>query len=521
MTKKPKKLEVSEEPSSLLASDGHVTAIIIAIEEYQPRTTGQIPSVDFAKADADAFSAALDQMFPGREIHRIELIDSMATNMSVQDGVKQAIYATGPNDLLIFYYAGHGFHNGVSNLITVWDSNGYNLSGTCLNLRELLFDPVEKSDCQQLLAFIDACAVDLEERFSSRDVVSTMSKNEFKDFVKVDQYVGVFLSCTPGQKSYSHAGLGHGVWSYHLVNALRGKAPDAIDAYSVITDASLRDYLGTSVRRYITKNMSTAAQQTPLTRTSATNRFAICQVNEEEEPVPPENDFTGLSFNPDAIFFSHIETRAYDKLPGFSRSKKHFVPDNVNVISAEFARSLLEEEIAEEIEEYYKEAKRVLRLRRDDIGTGDDTLDTDNFRFWIEVRQTPDDPAEIQIMRCLSVRNDSEEKLQDIDEIFGITFDRVVCRIRGRGPDFDSVVRRLEDVEMEYGGTLEESERKQQVTYCFPEKGRLEFDLADGCASICAERKSSFLDILQLATPVALGIPQEPIKYLSDESQRV
>lgn len=521
MTKKPKKADVSEEPSSLLSNDGHVTAVIIAIEEYQPRKTGQIPGVDYAKADADAFSAALDQMFPEREIHRIELIDSMATNMSVRDGVKEAIHATGPDDLLIFYYAGHGFHNGISNLITVWDSNGHNLSATCLNLRDLLFDPVEKSECQRLLAFIDACAEDLEEQFSSRSVVSIMSETEFKDFVKVDQYVGVFLSCTPGQKSYSHAGLGHGVWSYHLVHALSGKAPDAIDAYSVITDASLRDYLGTSVRRYITKNMSIAAQQIPLARTSATNRFAICQVIEEEEPVPPENDFTGLSFKPDAIFFSHIETRAYNRLPGFSRAKRHFVPDNVNASSAEFARGLLEEEIAEEIEDYYKEAKRVFRLRRDDIGTGDDTLDTDHFRYWIEVRQTPDDPAEIQIIRCLSVRNGSEKNLENIDEIFGIKFDRVVCRIRGRGPDFDSVVRRLEDIELEYGGTLDESERKQQATYYFPEKGRLEFDLARGQISICAERKNSFLDILELATPIALGAPQKPIKYLLDDSQRV
>lgn len=136
------------EPSALLNGSGQVTAVIIAIEDYQSRKTGQIPSVDYAIADATAFSAVLDQMFPDTEIHRIELIDSQATSMSVQDGVKQAIHSTGPDDLLIFYYAGHGFHNGIANLITVWDSNGHNLSGTCLNLRELIFDPVGISECQ-------------------------------------------------------------------------------------------------------------------------------------------------------------------------------------------------------------------------------------------------------------------------------------------------------------------------------------------------------------------------------------
>lgn len=521
MIKKKKSTDQAGSVAALLKDGAHVTAAIIAIENYQPRKNGQIPNVDYAKADAEAFSAVLDKMFPDTEIHRIELIDSLATSMSVKDGVKEAIHSTGPDDLLIFYYAGHGFHNGISNLITVWDSNGHNLSGTCLNLRELIFDPVEQSACQRLLTFIDACAEDLEDQFSSRNVISDMSETEFKNFVNVDQYVGVFLSCTPGQKSYGHAGLGHGVWSYHLVQALSGNAPDAVDAYSVITDASLRDYLSTSVRRYVTKNMSTAAQQTPVARTSASNRFVICEVKEEDQPTPPENDFTALSFKPDSTFFSHIETRAYDRLPGFSRSKRHFVPDTLNASSAEFARSLLEEEITEEIEDYYREAKRIFRLRRDDIGTGDDTLDTDFFRYWVEVRQTPDDPTEIQILRCLSVRDDTYENLEKIDEIFGARFDRVVCRIHGRGPDFDSVVRRLEVVEIEYGGRLEESERKQKVTYYFPGNGRLEFDLSDGRVSICAQRKTSFLEILQLAKPIALGAPQEPIRYLSNDSQRV
>ncbi|GMN13058.1 MULTISPECIES: caspase family protein [Alphaproteobacteria] len=521
MTKKSKKSIGPAEPTPLLKDCGQVTAVIIAIEDYQPRKNGQIPGVDYAKADAEAFSAVLDQMFPDTEIHRIYLIDSLATSMSVQDGVQEAIHSTGPDDLLIFYYAGHGFHNGISNLITVWDSNGHNLSGTCLNLRQLIFDPVEKSACQRLLTFIDACAEDLEDQFSSRNVVSDMSETEFKDFVKVDQYVGVFLSCTPGQKSYGHAGLGHGVWSYHLVQALSGNAPDAIDAFSVITDTSLRDYLSKSVRRYVTKKMSTAAQQTPIVRTSASNRFAICEIKEAAEPALPKNDFTALSFKPDSTHFSHIETRAYDRLPGFSKAKGHFVPDNVNPSSAEFARNLLEEEINEEIDDHYREAKRIFRLRRDDIGAGDDTLDTDHFRFWIEVRQTPDDPSEIQIIRCLTVREDSEEMLRSIDEMFGATFDRVVSRIQGVGPDFDEVVRHLEDIEIEYGGSLEESERRRKATYYFPEGGRLEFDLRDGCVSICAQRKTKFLDILDFARPIALGGPDDQVKYLSDESQRV
>jgi len=267
--------------------------------------------------------------------------------------------------------------------------------------------------------------------------------------------------------------------------------------------------------------MSVSTIQNPIVHSSASNRFFICKVNNAEAEITPENDFTNLSFKPEAIFFSHVETRAYSKLPGFSKSKGHFVPDSVNKKSTEFARELIREEVADEIESYYQDAKRFFKLRRDDFGTGDYSLDTDFFRYWVDVRQTPDDPGEIQIIRCLSVRDGAEEDLNKIDEIFDAIFDRVVCRIYGRGPDFDIVVRRLEEVEKKYGGRLDESERKQLVTYYFQNEVRLVFDLADRRVSICARQKSSFLEMLKLAKTIALGDPQEPIKYLSKDSQRV
>lgn len=519
MPKKLKKLKNIDSELPLLAEGSNVTAIIIGIEDYQPRPNGQIPSVAHARDDAEAFSAVLDDMFPGSDIHRIELLDSLATRMSVEDGVKEAIHATGPDDLLVFYYAGHGFHNGVSNMITIWDSNGHNLAGTCLNVRDLLFDPIEQSACRKSLTFIDACAEDLDSKFSSRNVISDMSEKEFRSFVKLDQFAGVFLSCKPGQKSFSHAALGHGVWSYHLVQALKGDAPDAIDAHSLITDTSLRDYLATSVRRYVTKKMSTASHQTPIAQVTAANRFAICLISKPSLPPVPESDFTSLSFNPDHKFFSHTETRDYDRLPGFSKTKGHFVPSNVNASGTGFARDLLDDEITEEIQNLYDITKQKLQLRRDDIETGDATLDTEFFRFWIDVQQKPDDPSEIQIVRCLVVRDGSEETLEEIDEIFGNIFDRYVCTIEGRGPDFDTVVRRLEDAEQEHGGKLVESEKRQLVTYFMPGSGRLEFDLANGSVSICMDKKGSYLDVLQLAKTISIGTPQKPVAYLMDSSK--
>lgn len=107
---------------------------------------------------------------------------------------------------------------------------------------------------------------------------------------------------------------------------LSGNEPGAVDAYSVITDASLRDYLAISVRRYITKEMSTVGQQTPVAHTTASNRFAIREVKKGDKPIPPGNDFTALTFKSDATLFCHIEVRAYARLPGSQEGRSILCP---------------------------------------------------------------------------------------------------------------------------------------------------------------------------------------------------
>ena len=62
-----------------------------------------------------------------------------------------------------------------------------------------------------------------------------------------------FLSCQPGQSSYSSDVLQNGIWTYHLVNALQGNVQEAIKEGKYITDRLLSDYLSRNVAMY-TKN---------------------------------------------------------------------------------------------------------------------------------------------------------------------------------------------------------------------------------------------------------------------------
>ena len=96
-----------------------------------------------------------------------------------------------------------------------------------------------------------------------RDIISTMDKAEFEEFIKEASYSAVFSSCSPGQKSYPISILKHGIWTWHLIEALSGRADGALVRDNYITDASLRDYLKHEVPRYIRRNTEIRGKQIP------------------------------------------------------------------------------------------------------------------------------------------------------------------------------------------------------------------------------------------------------------------
>src|SRR5687768_10888137 len=105
MAKKLKK--VVSESVAALPPEGRVFAVVIGVETYQAR--GRIKKVDHARNDAARFAQALRDIFPSEQLELVELIDDEATIGSLGYEMRQTIGALGEDDLLIFYYAGHGF----------------------------------------------------------------------------------------------------------------------------------------------------------------------------------------------------------------------------------------------------------------------------------------------------------------------------------------------------------------------------------------------------------------------------
>ena len=224
-------------------------AIVIGVENYAPRLQHQIPSVKFASKDAQKFKDALMKSMNVEEEDIHMFINEKALKSNLEYGLKDLFYSLTKEDRLIFYYVGHGFHNGITNYLSTYDMHLYNIADTCVSLRKVLLDPLLKSNCKNALIFIDSCSQSFLDE-NERGSISNINDEDLFLLIEKFPYYATFLSCQPGQSSYSSLRLENGIFTYHLVEAISGNILEAIKGQKYVTDRVLIDYLSKSVSEY-------------------------------------------------------------------------------------------------------------------------------------------------------------------------------------------------------------------------------------------------------------------------------
>ena len=224
-------------------------AIIIAIENYAPRQENQIRNVKYAINDALKFKEMLiNSMNVGEnDIYMIKNEEALKSNLEYE--FINLFYHLTEEDRLVFYYVGHGFHNGITNFLSTYDMHPSNISETAISLQKILLDPLRKSKCENALIFIDACAQRFKDE-NERSQITDINDEELELLTNEFPYYATFLSCQPGQSSYSSDTLNNGIWTHHLVKAISGDVPEVLCSNKYITDRLLNDYLSSSVSIY-------------------------------------------------------------------------------------------------------------------------------------------------------------------------------------------------------------------------------------------------------------------------------
>jgi hypothetical protein len=286
-----------------------------------------------------------------------------------------------------------------------------------------------------------------------------MSLKEFEEYIQTGSFHAVYMSCSPGEKSYSSDSLMHGIWTWHLIRALRGEESAAIVRENFITSSSLKDYLCIAVPDYIRKNTEIRGTQIPWSQIASANTFEIIKLPQHH--IINQGALFDLELKLDEMIFRRLIIKPISKLPGFDKKRGHFVPDYISTQVTDFIQRLVEDEIKEEINIIYDKTKRIMNLKKKEIyksaESGGGSLDTEYFRFKIFAEQSQDEPDEAVIMRTLEIRGDYKRLPIDFDDIFPYRLDEIVIPFSGN-VDFEVLVDKFEDLVDSLGGTLSEND---------------------------------------------------------------
>ncbi len=212
-------------------------------------------NLNYAKADAQALSLAVEKKGQGifGKVYKTLLTDDLATKEGIEKAFKQIADQAKPQDSFIFFYAGHGilietdadsnktFYL-VPNDVTQITTDGGELSLKGIS-SALLRDWTTQIKAGKQLMMLDACqSGGAIQAFAERDLA------EEKAISQLARSAGIVILAASGteQQAIEFKKLGHGVFTYALLQGLNGEA-DGNPSDRVITVSEIESFLDRKV----------------------------------------------------------------------------------------------------------------------------------------------------------------------------------------------------------------------------------------------------------------------------------
>jgi WD40 repeat protein len=215
----------------------------IGINKYQNENL----TLTYARPDARAFAEFINKnagkLF--NKIHSFTLFDGNATRENILSAIDEIGSTMKKEDVFIFFYAGHGStDNGIFYFITSEITGMYqeNKLKDALRVNELQ-EKFKLLPALKQVVFVDAC-----HSGSSVETLAMRGASEEKALAQLSRSSGIHVmaSSESEQQSAEIKSLGHGVFTYVLLEALNGKA-DGAPADSKITVYEIKSYIDDQV----------------------------------------------------------------------------------------------------------------------------------------------------------------------------------------------------------------------------------------------------------------------------------
>lgn len=204
-------------------------ALLIGVGGYK-----HLPFSDLSETVTDAIAIAQilsDPDLCGYDASNVQLIvNEQATRTNIRSALKKIVKSTNPNSTVFIYFSGHGgraMKNGVwQTYLCPRETDPYNLAHTAISGDE--FNTLVASiPAQKILVIIDACHAG-----GAAEPKTSYTKIEWEPCLPDDYYEAlsqgsgrvIIASSKECQKSYNRPQGDFGIFTWHLCEALRGKA---------------------------------------------------------------------------------------------------------------------------------------------------------------------------------------------------------------------------------------------------------------------------------------------------------
>ena len=240
-------------------------AVIIGISEY---SNPRIKNLSYADRDARDFAEFLKSTAGGGfEPERMKiLLNKEATLQNIKQALYNFLRQTVDKDLVVIYFAGHGAPeptNPSNNYLLTYDTDPNSLETSAFPMWDVNTALTRYIPSKRVVVFSDAChSGGISSDIATRGVSLTETNliNQYlADLSKSKEGTIVFTASQAGEVSQELDKFGHGVFTYYLLQGMKGEA-DINNDYTV-TIGELMDYVEESVKRQTKGNQHPTRNQ--------------------------------------------------------------------------------------------------------------------------------------------------------------------------------------------------------------------------------------------------------------------
>jgi len=230
--------------ANLPAKPGVGHLFVVGINKYKNNKL----ELNYARPDAESFKKVIAENTKGifKSLEVYTLYDEEATRNNILQTFDKIAAKVKPEDVFIFYYAGHG--SMVDNRFFFIPSESIRLYDLKSLEKEAIDASVLQAKLRNIAALKQMIIMDACQSGGSVELLATRGAAEEKAIAQLSRSAGIHVLASAGSEQFAteFAELGHGLFTYVLIKALEGAA-DGAPNDGKVTIYELKSYLDDQV----------------------------------------------------------------------------------------------------------------------------------------------------------------------------------------------------------------------------------------------------------------------------------